>query len=77
MIIKDKRLTAEESIVKDCQKRSFDRKHVKKIEDLEGCMSACDLRQNSTSGIGDTLKCGQVRWFKDRFNKNGISRGKI
>lgn len=69
------RLTGEKLIIKNIQEYSFDRCKQKSLKQTPKYMSDYDFKYNSKSGVGDTLKCGEIRKFKDYSGK--IKKGKI
>ena len=69
------RLTAEQVIIKHIQECSFDRCNQTKLSQTANFMEEYDFKSNSNSGVGDKLKCGEIRKFKDYNGK--ISKGKI
>lgn len=69
------RLTAEELIIKHIQECSFDRNKQTSLKQTERYMSNYDFNYNSKSGVNDTIKCGEIRKFKDYSDK--IRKGKV
>ena len=68
-------LTAEQVIIKHIQECSFDRCNQTSLEETDGYMSDYDFKYNSKSGVKDSIRCGQLRKFKDHNGK--IKRGRV
>lgn len=68
-------LTAEQLILKHLSENCWDDRVFTSMDEIEGTMSDYDHNQNSTSGVKDTLKCGEVRYFEDY--QHNIRKGKV
>lgn len=66
--------TPQEAIVQDCQKRSFTKNKLTKIEDMETVMSKYDFEINSFDRDKKEIKCGQVKYFR-HYRTGRLCRG--
>lgn len=58
-------LTAEQQLLKYEHEKSFSKFEIQCVAQTEDYMSDYDFKHNSTSGIKDLIKCGEIRRFID------------
>lgn len=59
---------AEEAILKHVNSCSFTRTKQKSLKDTELFMSEYDFSQNSTDRDGKTIKCGEIKYYRCRYD---------